>query len=412
VTNVQLPPIDLYDRSQYVDGVPHEQFTALRRESPVHWHDEPNGPGFWAVTRHDDVVEVNRDWERFSSNRGATLIDDMDPAALAQQQLMMLNMDPPLHTRYRLLINKGFTPRMVARLEEAMASRATAIVDEICERGECDFVTDVAAELPLQVIADILGVPQEDRHLVFDWSNRLVGAADPEYQAGQEHAVHAAMELYGYAHDLASQRRENPRDDIVSILINAEVEGHTLSELELDMFFLLLSVAGNETTRNGISHGMLALIEHPDQRRRLIDDPDLLACGVEEMLRWGSPVMHFRRTATKDTTLRGQAIREGEKVVIWYISANRDDSVFADPFTFDVGRDPNPHVSFGGGGPHFCLGANLARMEMRIMFGELLRRLPDMELAGPVQRLQSNFINGIKHLPVSFTPAQRSTAGA
>jgi len=263
----------------------------------------------------------------------------------------------------------------------------------------------VAAELPLQVIADILGVPQDDRHLVFDWSNRLVGAADPEYQHGQEHAVNAAMELYAYAHDLAAQRRESPKDDIVSILTTAEVEGHTLSELELDMFFLLLSVAGNETTRNGIAHGMLALIEHPDQRRRLVDDPSLIGIGVEEMLRWGTPVMHFRRTATCDTVIRDQAVAEGDKVVIWYISANRDEAVFDDPYVFDVGREPNNHVSFGGGGPHFCLGANLARMEMKIMFTELLRRVPDMELAGPVQRLQSNFINGIKHLPVSFTPA-------
>jgi cholest-4-en-3-one 26-monooxygenase len=408
VTNVDLPTIDLYDRSRYVEGVPHEWFEALRRESPVHWHEEPLGPGFWAVTRYDDVVEVNREWQRFSSNRGGTLIDDLDPAALAQQQLMMLNMDPPLHTRYRLLINKGFTPRMVAKLEAAMATRSRAIVDSICEQGTCDFVTDVAAELPLQVIADILGVPQEDRHLVFDWSNRLVGAADPEYQAGEEHAMNAAMELYAYAHDLAARRRESPRDDIVSILLRAEVEDHTLSELELDMFFLLLSVAGNETTRNGIAHGMLALIEHPGERQRLIDDPSLIAPGVEEMLRWGTPVMHFRRTAACDTSIGGHPVAEGDKVVIWYISANRDDAVFADPYRFDVSRDPNPHVSFGGGGPHFCLGANLARMEMNIMFAELLRRLPDMELAGPVQRLQSNFINGIKHLPVSFTPARPS----
>jgi cholest-4-en-3-one 26-monooxygenase len=408
VTNVDLPTIDIYERAQYVDGVPHELFATLRRESPVHRHDIPGGSAFWAITRHADVVEVNRDWERFSSNRGCTMIDDLDPGSMSQQQLMMLNMDPPLHTRYRLLINKGFTPRMVARLEEAMTARATAIVDEICERGECDFVPDVASELPLQVIADILGVPQEDRHLVFDWSNRMVGAADPEYTHGLEGAMNAAMELYAYAHDLASKRKEDPKDDIVSILLNAEVEGHTLTELELDMFFLLLSVAGNETTRNGISHGMLALIEHPDQRRRLIDDPSLIPSAVEEMLRWGTPVMHFRRTAMCDTSVGGQPIAEGDKVVVWYISANRDEEVFDDPFRFDVGREPNNHVSFGGGGPHFCLGANLARMEMKIMFEELLRRTPDMELAGPVQRLQSNFINGIKHLPVTFTPSSPS----
>ena len=407
MTTTDLSRIDLYDRRAYVDGVPHEWFQVLRREAPVYHHPEPNGPGFWAVTRHADVVEVNRDWDRFSSNKRGTLIDDMPSEQLAQQQLMMLNMDPPLHTRYRLLINKGFTPRMVAQLEDAMRQRTTAIVDEICEKGECDFVTDVAAELPLQVIADILGVPQEDRHLVFDWSNRMVGAADPEYAGAEESGMEAAMELYTYAHDLAGARRADPHDDIISILLRAEVEGHTLSELELDMFFLLLSVAGNETTRNGIAHGMLALIEHPDQRQRLIDDRTLIPSAVEEILRWGTPVMCFRRTATRDTEVGGQPIAEGDKVVIWYISANRDEAVFEDPFRFDVGRTPNEHVSFGGGGPHFCLGAHLARMEMRVMFTELLQRVPDWQLAGPVKRLQSNFINGIKHLPVSFSPGPR-----
>ncbi|MEA2922719.1 MAG: hypothetical protein QOF07_2684, partial [Bradyrhizobium sp.] len=310
-------------------------------------------------------------------------------------------------TRYRLLINKGFTPRMVKQLDDSMRDRATRIVDAICEKGECDFVTDVAAELPLQVIADILGVPQEDRFRVFDWSNRLIGADDPEYAVATDNPMEAAMELYAYAHNLAADRRENPKDDIVSILLRAEVEGHTLSELEFDMFFLLLTVAGNETTRNALAHGMLALIEHPEQRQKLIDDPSRIAGGVEEILRWGSPVMCFRRTATQDLEVGGQLVKAGDKVVIWYISANRDETVFDDPYTFDVSRDPNPHISFGGGGPHFCLGANLARMEMNVMYEELLERLPDMELNGPVERLQSHFINGIKHLPVRFTPAPR-----
>jgi cholest-4-en-3-one 26-monooxygenase len=317
---------------------------------------------------------------------------------------MMLNMDPPLHTRYRLLINKGFTPRMVKQLEDSMRDRATKIVDAICEKGECDFVTDVAAELPLQVIADVLGVPQEDRFKVFDWSNRLVGADDPEYAMSQENPIEAAMELYAYAHGIAAERRENPQDDIVSILLRAEVEGHQLTELEFDMFFLLLTVAGNETTRNALAHGMLALMEHPEQRQKLIDDPSLIDSAVEEILRWGTPVMSFRRTATQDTEVGGQAIKEGDKVVVWYISANRDETVFENPYAFDITRTPNAHVSFGSGGPHFCLGANLARMEMRIMYEEILRRLPDMQVAGPVERLRSHFINGIKHLPVSFTP--------
>jgi cholest-4-en-3-one 26-monooxygenase len=407
MTSADAATIDLCDRGRFAEGVPHEWFVTLRRDTPVFWQEEPDGPGFWAVTRHADVVEVNRDWERFSSNRKGTMLQELDEESLAQHRLQMLNMDPPLHTRYRLLINKGFTPRMVGQLEAGMRQRATAIVDSVAERGECDFVTDVAAELPLQAIADILGVPQEDRHKVFEWSNRMIGSDDPEYADGIESAHEAAIELYAYAHDLATRRREDPRDDIVSILLSAEVDGHSLTELELDMFFLLLSVAGNETTRNALSHGMLAFIEHPDQRQRLLDDPALLPSAIEEILRWASPVMSFRRTATADTEVGGHAIAGGDKVVVWYISANRDEDVFVEPFRFDVSRSPNEHVSFGGGGPHFCLGANLARLEMKVMFEELLRRLPDMELNGPVNRLRSNFINGIKHLPVTFTPAPR-----
>jgi cholest-4-en-3-one 26-monooxygenase len=322
---------------------------------------------------------------------------------------MMLNMDPPMHTRYRSLVNKGFTKRMISQLEERTRAISNEIIDAVSERGECDFVTDVAAELPLQVIAEIMGVPQEDRHKVFDWSNRMIGADDPEYQeAEREAAFGASMELYAYANRLAAEKRASPGEDIISVLLRAEVDGERLSELEFDLFFLLLSVAGNETTRNLIAHAMLALIEHPEQRALLLDDPSLVPDAVEEMLRWGTPVMHFRRTATRDTEVGGQPVAEGDKVVIWYISANRDETVFDDPYRFDVRRSPNDHVAFGGGGPHFCLGANLARMEIRLMFEELLPRLPDMELAGPVERLRSNFINGIKHMPVTFTPGRRS----
>jgi cholest-4-en-3-one 26-monooxygenase len=257
-----------------------------------------------------------------------------------------------------------------------------------------------------------MGVPHEDRHLVFDWSNRMIGSEDPEYAAGAdgrtsaERGVEASTELYAYAHELAAQKRASPKDDIISVLLQAELNGDKLNELEFDLFFMLLAVAGNETTRNLIAHGMLALIEHPDQRDRLLRDPSLLSSGVEEMLRWGTPVMHFRRTAQRDTEIRGPRVAEGQKVVIWYLSANRDEAVFVDPYRFDVGRSPNEHVAFGGGGPHFCLGANLARLEIRVVFEELLRRLPDMELAGPVERLRSNFINGIKHMPIAFSEAR------
>ncbi|HEY3700769.1 MAG TPA: cytochrome P450, partial [Acidimicrobiales bacterium] len=357
-----------------------------------------------------DVVAINRDWETYSSNRGSALLMDQDDEMLAQQRMMMLNMDPPMHTRYRLLVNKGFTPRMVGRLEDRVRVLAGEIVEAMAAKGECDFVTDIAAELPLQVIAEIMGVPQEDRHLVFDWSNRMIGSEDPEYQTTEEGAMEASTELYAYAHQLAAQKRASPRDDIISVLLGSEVNGEKLSELEFDLFFLLLAVAGNETTRNLIAHGMLALIEHPDQRARLLEDPSLLPSGIEEMLRWGTPVMHFRRTAQHDTEILGQPVAEGQKVVIWYISANRDETVFPDPFRFDVGRSPNEHISFGGGGPHFCLGANLARLEIRVIFEEVLRRLPDMELAGPVERLRSNFINGIKHMPVAFSASPTSVA--
>ena len=283
------------------------------------------------------------------------------------------------------------------------------MIDNVSEKGECDFVTDLAAELPLQVIAEIMGVPQEDRHLVFDWSNRMVGADDLEYSSSPEQAFEASAELYAYANQLAAKKRANPDDDIISVLLQSEVEGDRLSELEFDLFFLLLTVAGNETTRNLIAHAQLALMDHPDQRAKLLADPSLVPQAVEEMLRWGTPVMHFRRTAQRDTEIRGQRIAEGDKVVIWYISANRDEDVFDDPYRFDVVRAPNEHVAFGGGGPHFCLGANLAKLEIGVMFEELLRRLPDMQLSGPVQRLRSNFINGIKHAPVQFTPSPRET---
>ena len=397
--------VGLADLDLFQQGVPHEIFTMLRAEAPVSWHRDPGSPGFWAVHRYDDVVAVNRDNATFSSNLKATLFWEMEEADLEQQRLMMLNMDPPMHTRYRRLVNKGFTPRMVGDLEAHIREMTGAILDEVTAKGEFDFVTDVAAELPLQVIAELMGVPHEDRHLMFDWSNRMVGAQDPEYGVLPEEASQAAMELFAYAHQLAEEKRANPHDDLISVLTTAEVEGERLSELEIDLFFMLLTVAGNETTRNLISHGMLALMEHPDQYRLMRNDNSLVDSGVEEMLRWASPVMHFRRTASRDCEIGGQAIAEGDKVVIWYISANRDEKVWSDPFRFDVTRQDNQHVSFGGGGPHFCLGANLARMEARVMFDEIVKRFGAVEPAGDVQRLRSNFINGIKHLPVRVKPA-------
>ncbi|MFI5397940.1 MAG: cytochrome P450 [Candidatus Binatia bacterium] len=402
----RLYDIDLANPSTYVPAVPHAAFKLLRATAPVFWHKDPKGPSFWAITKYHDVVTISRDPKTFSSARRTALFQELSPEQLAQTQMIMLNMDAPRHTKIRALVNKGFTPRMVAQLEPHVREITTKIIDAVASKGKCDFVTDVAAELPLQVIAEMMGVPVEDRHALFDWSNRLIGFDDPEYATSEEDGKKAAMEVYMYANRLAVERKKNPGDDLVSVLMNAEVDGEKLTELEFDLFFLLLMVAGNETTRNLISGGMRALIEHPEERARLLQDPSLMPTAVDEMLRWVSPVMSFRRTATRDTEIRGQKIREGDKVLIYYASANRDEEVFPDSERFDVARTPNDHLAFGIG-EHFCLGSNLARLEIRVLFEEVLRRLPDMELAGPVERLRSSLINGIKRMPVAFTPEAR-----
>lgn len=395
--------INYWDKDRFVDSVPHDWFTQMRQSAPVAWHEGIDGQaGFWSVTNYDDVVTVGRDYENFSSAEGLVFMFDSEPEQLEQQRMLMLNMDPPMHTRYRRLINKGFTPRMVAELESTMRERTNDIIDRIAEKGSCDFVVDVAAELPLQVIADLMGVPQEDRHKLFDWSNEMIGSDDPEYGVTEEISTQAMMDLYSYASELAVQKRADPHDDLISVLSSASVDGEKLTEIEIDLFFLILTVAGNETTRNLISHGMVALLENPEQLARLRENRDLLPGAVEEMLRWATPVMHFRRTATKDLILGGQQIKAGDKVVIWYISANRDEKYFDDPFVFDIERTPNEHVSFGGGGPHFCLGSNLARREIYVMFDTILDRMHDIKLDGDISRLRSNFINGLKHIPITF----------
>jgi cholest-4-en-3-one 26-monooxygenase len=406
-TVADVTPVDLSDPLTFVPSVPHAWLAHLRHHDPVHWQDEPGGPGYWAVTRYDDCVTVNRDFERFSSAAQGTMPFEMGEEEIAQQGLMMLNMDPPLHTRYRRLVNKGFTPRTVRDLEESIHRAADNIIDQVIEAGSADFVTDLSAELPLQVIAELLGVPQEDRHKMFDWSNRMVGNADPEYQEEASMAESAAMELYAYAADLFGKKRIDPHADLMSVLTGVEVEGERLTDLELELFFLLLTVAGNETTRNLMSGGMHAFFQNPEQWQRLLADRTLLPTAADEMLRFVSPVMNFRRTAMTDLVLSDTKIAEGDKVVFYHCSGNRDEDIFENPDVFDIGRDPNPHIAFGGGGPHFCLGANLARMEIRVMFEHLLDRLPDIHQDGDVQRLQSQFINGVKHLPVAFTPGDR-----
>jgi cholest-4-en-3-one 26-monooxygenase len=410
VSQVGFDDINLVDSTPFADGVPHHWFAFLRANAPVWWQEEEDGPGFWAVTSHADCTTVNRDYEHFSSARKATFIWELPDDDLAQQQMLMLNMDPPLHTRYRRLVNKGFTPRMVNQLHERINAATDDIIDSVIETGTADFVTDIAAELPLVVIADLLGVPNEDRHRMFDWSNKMIGSQDPEYQTGEEASQQAAMELYAYASELFATKRIDPHDDLMSVLTGVEIEGEKLNEIELELFFLLLTVAGNETTRNLISGGMAAFFDHPDQWELLRNDRSLLPSAVEEMLRYVSPVMNFRRQTTSAFDLGGQHIEENTKVVFFHISANRDEAVFTDPQAFDITRNPNPHLAFGAGGPHFCLGANLARTEIRVMFEHLLDRMPDIRLDGPVQRLQSQFISGVKHIPVAFPPAPRLSA--
>jgi cholest-4-en-3-one 26-monooxygenase len=409
---MQLSDIDLLDRDRFTHGVPHEWFTFLRKEAPVYRHPEPGGPGFWVVTKYADVVAVGRDAETYSSHQARGGVVGLEGPANAQGDFgaegnLMLTMDPPEHTRYRKLVNRGFTPRQMRIIEEHMHDLTTRIVDDVIERGECDFVVDVAAELPLQVIAELLGVPHEDRHKLFEWSNRMIGSEDPEYIVSAEEVQTAQVEMFMYANELAAERRKEPRDDIVTALLEAEVDGDRLTEMDFNLFFLLLAVAGNETTRNSIAHGVRAFCDYPDQYQLLVSDPSLAASASEEVVRWASPVMYFRRNLTRDAELHGQHLSAGDKLSIWYISANRDEEVFDRPFEFDITRNPNEHVGFGGGGPHHCLGANLARMEIRLLLEEMARRIPEIELTEDASPLRSNFIAGIKHMPVKFPAGKR-----
>ncbi len=382
--------VDLADVDLFREGIPHDLFASLRRDTPV----SSNGR-FWSVVRHADAVAATRD-PALSSNAGIMLFDQ--PGLVSgDAPHMMIEMDPPQHTRYRRLVNTGFTPRMVGRLEKHVREIGGGLIDRAAAGETCDFVTDVASQLPMQVISELLGVPAEDRQQVADWSNAVIAFDD------DQPAIAPMSSMYRYAEQLVSAKREEPGDDLMTALLDAELDGEQLSPAEINLFFLLLAVAGNETTRTAIAHGMLAFCDRPDQWRQLRADRSLVPMAVEEILRWSTPILHFRRTATADTEIGGQAISPGERVVVWYCSANFDEEVFADPMRFDVARQPNDHVAFGGGGPHFCLGANLARLEIRVTFEELLDRFAHVELAGPVERIRSNFTNGLRHMPVRFT---------
>jgi len=413
---MDLSDIDLLDRDRFAQGVPHDWFTYLRQNAPVYKHPEPNGPGFWVVTKYDDVVTVGRDGATYSSDQkrgGVVVLEEPEVEVNFEQGgNLMLTMDAPEHTRYRKLVNRGFTPRQMRMLEPHIRELTAQILDDVIEQGGCDYVVDVAAEVPLQVIAEMLGVPMADRHKLFEWSNRMIGSEDPEYMVSQEEVMNAQVEMFMYANELAARRREDPQDDIITALLDAEIDGDRLTEMDFNLFFLLIAVAGNETTRNSISHGIKAFCDFPDQYQLLVEDPSRAHSATEEIVRWASPVMYFRRNVTHDTELRGQKLEEGDKVSIWYISANRDEDVFDEPFTFDILRSPNEHVGFGGGGPHHCLGANLARMEIYVLLEEMAKRVPTIERTGEAQPLRSNFIAGIKHMPVKYPPGRRTSASS
>ena len=392
-------------------------FAAMRAERPVLWCAEPEipgfgkGPGYWSLSRHADVMEVSRNPQRFISGAGVN-IPDM-PVEIAEFFGSMISMDAPRHTRLRLIVNRSFTPRQVARIEEQVQAKAAAIIERVAGLGECDFVSEIAATLPLEIICDMMGIPPSQYHRVFELTNIILGAGDAEYTPDFMALMNAAVELSQMAQEIGRDRLAKPTDDLTSALMHAEVEGedgvvHRLTAEEYGSFFILLVAAGNETTRNATSHGMKALLDNPDQFAKLVANPELLDSGIEEILRWATPVLHFRRTALEDYQLGDTLIRQGDKVVIWHISANRDETVFDDASRFDIERSPNDHIAFGGGGPHFCLGANLARMELRLIFTEILERMPDMEANGEVEYLRSNFIGGIKHMPVRFSPGPLS----
>jgi cytochrome P450 len=404
------------ENDDFAERVPHETFALLRREAPVWWYDWPLGRGYWCVTKHADVVAVSRDTKTFTSEQGANL-EDLDEEQRAARQ-SMLETDPPRHTRLRGLVGPPFTPRAIKAYELVLRELTAAVLDRALPLREFDVIEEVAKQLPIRVLARLLGAPDEDTDRLIDWGDRMIGNTDPELadvlsdtpESEQYRMLPfrspASLELFEYAHRIADERRATPTDDLVSKLVNAEIDGERLTEREFDTMFLLLVVAGNETTRQAIAHGMLALVENRDQWRRLADDPELVwTAGADEILRWSSPVLHFRRTATRDVELGGQTIRAGDKVVIWYVSANFDEEVFADPLGFDVGRRPNPHVTFGGGGPHFCLGAHLAKLEVQVMFDALLPRLVDIELLGAPERMRTNFTNALKRMPVRVTEA-------
>jgi cytochrome P450 len=396
------PAINLIDPEYFAQhGHPWEQYEWLRANAPVFWHDEPEGPGFWAITKYDDIRAISRTPKIFSSYETGVMLPDPDPMGLYAQRLMMLNMDPPQHDRFKLLVSRGFTPKNAPLLRPRIEELAREILDAAMQKGSCDFVSEIAGRLPSGLIAELMGMPREDGERLYDLTEIM--HTNDDAVAPPEVKMAAVGEMLMYGQSVADKKRKTPGDDLSTILVNAEVDGDRLTDEEFQWFFLLLVNAGGDTTRNLLAAGLQLLFDHPDQRAKLMSDTDgHLATAIEEMLRFSSPVSHFKRTVMEDTTIRGQAIKAGDRVVMFYGSANRDEDVFVNPNTFDITRDPNPHVAFGAGGPHLCLGMHVARVELAVMFKELLSRMPLVQPDGAIERMHSSFIAGIHSMPVKY----------
>jgi cholest-4-en-3-one 26-monooxygenase len=402
LSNINVVGPDHYAKN----GYPHAEWTWLRKNKPVAWIEHPNTDPFWAITKHADIIQIAKQPRLFSIvKRLLVFVPDTpqepDPVPPFRH---LLNMDPPEHGDYRSIVSRRFTPRAVRDLQAGIERIARDVMDSVMDRNECDFVIDISSKIPVAVIAELLGAPREDWDQLFRWTNEIIGGGDPEFQQGtgpDETFDRARMGVFQYFSDLIAERQKHPTGDITSIVANSSVNGVQMPTFEMLSYFLLLVVAGNETTRNATTGGLQAFIDYPDQWQRLRKDPTLLKPAIEEIVRWVTPVIQFARTATADTEIRGQKIKEGESVCLFYPSANRDEEVFTDPFKFDIGRNPNPHLAFGIG-EHFCLGANLARLELEVIFRELVKRLEYVESAGPMERLRSSFVGGIKHMPIKY----------
>lgn len=408
VNDIDLDEVDLMDPAWFADGPPHELFAQMRRDAPVRWNKLPDGSGFWSLTRHADISAVSRDTATFSSWKAGIFLNPDQVIPLDLTRNLLLYKDPPEHTKYRSILQTAFVPRTVARLEDAIRARVTRTIDAFVEAGEADLVKDLAVPVPLGVLADLMGLPHEDIPMLYDFTVRIEAAQRSSEAAA---ATEDFVKLAGYLHEQVQRQAEaGIEDSLVMRLRKAEVDGQKLDDSEILVFFGLLVFAGNDTTRNTTANGLQALLTHPGQLRELIEDPGLIPSAVEEILRWTTVVNYFVRTATSDTQIGDQAIAEGEKVVLWYASASRDEEVFENAEVFDIHREKPEHKAFGGGGRHFCLGAGLARLQLRVIFEEVTRRLRNLELATDPERLPSPWSNQLTALPVRFTPGSREAS--